>query len=81
MKRMKHPDHGFHHAYNLLEEETMRKAGWVEDVPEPMPASPNPTELVGESPIEAAKFDDAPGEIAPGIAVTAPKRRGRPKKG
>jgi hypothetical protein len=35
MIRMKHPRHGFHHAYNLLEEEAMRKAGWVEDVAEP----------------------------------------------
>lgn len=35
MKRMKHPNHGFHHAYNTLEEETMRKNGWVDDVPEP----------------------------------------------
>jgi hypothetical protein len=34
MIRMKHPNHGFHHAYNLLEEETMRKAGWVDDVPD-----------------------------------------------
>jgi hypothetical protein len=33
---MKHPDHGFHHAYNKLEEETMRKNGWVDDVPEPV---------------------------------------------
>lgn len=38
MKRMKHPDHGFHHAYNMLEEETMRKNGWVDDVPAPAPA-------------------------------------------
>lgn len=34
MRRMKHPNHGFHHAYNLLEEETMRKAGWVDDTPD-----------------------------------------------
>lgn len=33
MKRMKHPDHGFHHAYNLLEEEALRKNGWVDDAP------------------------------------------------
>lgn len=35
MVRMKHPSHGFHHAYNTLEEETMRKNGWVDDVLEP----------------------------------------------
>lgn len=37
MKRMKHPDHGFHHAYNLLEEEALRKNGWVDDVPVVVP--------------------------------------------
>lgn len=33
MKRMMHPLHGFHHAMNTLEEETMRKNGWVDDAP------------------------------------------------
>jgi hypothetical protein len=33
MKLMKHPDHGFHHAYNKAEEDTLRKNGWVDDVP------------------------------------------------
>lgn len=32
MKRMKHPTHGFHHAYGTREEEAMRKNGWVEDI-------------------------------------------------
>src|SRR3954470_24004885 len=48
MKRMKHPDHGFHHAYNKLEEETMRKAGWVDDEPgpaEPVEVVPEPVEV------------------------------------
>lgn len=34
MKRMKHPLHGFHHAYDTNEEATMRLNGWVEDVPD-----------------------------------------------
>lgn len=33
MKRMMHPQHGFHHAYNTLEETAMRAAGWVDDEP------------------------------------------------
>lgn len=32
MKRMSHPLHGFHHAYNTHEAEAMRKNGWVDDV-------------------------------------------------
>jgi len=31
MKRMMHPDHGFHHAYTPQEEATMRENGWVDD--------------------------------------------------
>lgn len=31
MKRMKHPDHGFHHAYTDQEETALRERGWVED--------------------------------------------------
>lgn len=31
MKRMMHPDHGFHHAANVHEEAAMRTRGWVED--------------------------------------------------
>lgn len=33
MKRMMHPQHGWHHAYSPQEEEVMRKNGWVDDVP------------------------------------------------
>ncbi len=33
MKRMKHPLHGFHHAYTTEEEAIMRKNGWVDDTP------------------------------------------------
>lgn len=44
MKRMKHPDHGFHHAYSPQEEETMRKNGWVDDEAEaPKQEAPEPT--------------------------------------
>ena len=32
MKRLKHPLHGFHHAYNPTEEAYMRLNGWVDDV-------------------------------------------------
>lgn len=40
MLRMKHKLHGFHHAYNGLEEKTMRENGWIGedesfDPPEP----------------------------------------------
>lgn len=56
MKRMKHPNHGFHHAYNTLEEETMRKNGWVDDVAEP----PAEEETEPEStPDRAAMLADA----------------------
>lgn len=45
MKRMKHPLHGFHHAYNSHDETTMRANGWVDDVPEPkLEAEPIPEE-------------------------------------
>jgi hypothetical protein len=43
MKRMRHPLHGWHHAYNLTEEAVMRKNGWVDDEPEPV-AEPAPAE-------------------------------------
>lgn len=33
MKRMKHPQHGFHHAYDGNEEARMRSNGWVDDEP------------------------------------------------
>jgi hypothetical protein len=42
LKRMKHPEHGFHHAYNKLEEDTMRKNGWVDDLPEAPAEVPEP---------------------------------------
>jgi hypothetical protein len=31
MKRMKHPEHGFHHVSSPQEEEVMRSNGWVDD--------------------------------------------------
>jgi hypothetical protein len=31
MKRMQHPDHGFHISYNQAEEAAMRAAGWTDD--------------------------------------------------
>lgn len=48
MKRMMHPLHGFHHAMNTLEETTMRKNGWVDDVP------PEPVAEIIESEQEEA---------------------------
>lgn len=33
MKRMKHPNHGFHNALDANEETHMRKHGWIDDVP------------------------------------------------
>ena len=52
MKRMKHPLHGFHHAYSDSEEAVLRASGWVEDLPEPvapqapdeLPAEPEPAD-------------------------------------
>lgn len=37
MKRMKHPQHGFHHCYDGNEEARMRLNGWVEDEPKQEP--------------------------------------------
>ena len=34
MRRMKHPKHGWTHAYNPNEEAYLRSIGWVEDTPE-----------------------------------------------
>lgn len=31
MKRMMHSQHGYAHAYNALEEQSMRENGWVDD--------------------------------------------------
>ena len=31
MKRMKHPEHGWHHAYTVAEEERMRLHGWIDE--------------------------------------------------
>lgn len=31
MKRMMHPQHGWHHAETAQEEQAMRKNGWVDD--------------------------------------------------
>lgn len=33
MKRMKHPNHGFHNALDDHEEARMRLNGWVDDAP------------------------------------------------
>lgn len=32
MIRMYHPEHGYHHAYSIQEESTMRLNGWINDV-------------------------------------------------
>ncbi len=34
MKRMKHPQHGWHHALDANEEARMRENGWEDDEPE-----------------------------------------------
>jgi hypothetical protein len=33
MKRMMHPQHGFHNAVDVHEEERLRATGWVDDDP------------------------------------------------
>lgn len=53
MKRMMHPQHGFHNALDGNEEARMRLNGWVDDAP-------------AEAAIDQAeKQDDAPAEAAP----------------
>lgn len=55
MKRMKHPDHGFHIVYSPQEEERMRSNGWVEDA---APAKPKPiAEPLAEPPEPPAASD------------------------
>lgn len=39
MKRMQHPQHGFHHPINSLERESMIANGWADEEP---PAEPEP---------------------------------------
>lgn len=46
MKKMMHPQHGFHIVYDGNTEASMRKNGWVDDVP---------TTPVGDAP--AVKID------------------------
>ena len=43
MKKMMHPLHGFHIVYDGNTEASMRKNGWVDDVPDaPEPAPEQP---------------------------------------
>lgn len=60
MKRMMHPQHGFHHAYDTNEETRMRANGWVdeespEEAEKPKRGRPRKTE---ESPEEAPEVED-----------------------
>ena len=55
MKRMKHPQHGWHHAYDPHEEARMRVNGWVDDVPEVAPI------IVEPEPAEAPQVKRKPG--------------------
>jgi hypothetical protein len=56
MKRMMHPQHGFHNAIDANEEARMRLNGWVDDVPSE--ATPAP-EVAG------VERDEAQAEVAP----------------
>ncbi len=58
---MKHPSHGFHHAYNTLEEETMRKNGWVDDVPTPAAEVAQIAEVPDEQEAPAEEAKRGPG--------------------
>jgi hypothetical protein len=67
MKRMKHPEHGFHHAYTPQEEATMRENGWVDDDTEGKKKPfPEPDDELVDVPVEEGE-------------VFKP-RRGRPPK-
>lgn len=45
MIRMKHQQHGFHHAYDGNEEARMRATGWVADT-EPFPGEATPDDVL-----------------------------------
>jgi hypothetical protein len=50
LKRMKHPNHGFHYAYDSHEEARMRAAGWVDDAAEEVTTAPEkPAEPASDS--------------------------------
>jgi hypothetical protein len=56
MKRMMHPQHGFHNAIDANEEARMRLNGWVDDVP--VESAPVPE-------VEQVEHDEAQAEAAP----------------
>lgn len=81
MKRMKHPDHGFHHAYGKHEEEAMRKAGWVDDIPESVPSEnfAEPSAYEKDQIERMNRLGElARADVAEALEVT-PKRRPGPK--
>lgn len=65
MIRMKHPLHGFHHAYNTNDVAYLEKLGWSEDKPEPA--------------VEVVPVAVAPVEVAE-PEVPARRGPGRPRK-
>jgi hypothetical protein len=64
--RMQHPAHGWHNAYNSMEEAQLRSNGWADD--HAAPQADEPTTAV--APVSYGKSPDG----------AAPKRRGRPPK-
>jgi hypothetical protein len=66
MKRMKHPEHGFHDAYSSAEEEALRARGWVEDDGSAIAAKLQPSKP--SRPVAAPQASDDGREISPSPA-------------
>lgn len=45
MKRLKHPEHGWHFPFSAAEEARMRANGWVDDEPEQTHAVEKPGQV------------------------------------
>lgn len=59
MKRMKHPLHGFHHAYDANEEATMRLNGWIDDDSEkPRRGRPRKVDETAEEAANSEEYQD-----------------------
>jgi hypothetical protein len=78
MKRMMHPDHGFHNASNVHEEAALRERGWVDDDGLALAAKLRALQLVASPQGQEMGAPSSPGGPAPDGA--APKRKSRPAK-
>ena len=80
MRRMKHPQHGWTHAYTPTEEAYLRRLGWGDDDPEPPPKNAEEPVSV-PPPIEVVEQPSPPEPPQPAGGGTPIKRKpGRPRK-